>query len=169
MTAYTALSIASCGRNKWRWSDVVQQLDKMDSQCVCCWQGYTSDTGKTGDEHGGPPSVLTKACRDLQRQISSLTRLQSASVSRTSCAITAIHTAFDKLRTVYVVDVFVLLYCLHRYECLVIVYHRYSSMLVGSSLHVGESSWDFFVLWKWSNPFLGFWPIMTRHWKDSVY
>jgi len=46
-----------------------------------------------------PPAVLTKACRDLQRQISSLTRLQSASSSRTSCAITTIHTTFDKLRT----------------------------------------------------------------------
>ena len=50
----------------------------------------------------GPPAVLSKACRDLQRQISSLTRLQSASSSRTSCAIATIHAAFDKLRTVYV-------------------------------------------------------------------
>ena len=51
------------------------------------------------------PSVLTKACRDLSRQISSLTRLQSASASRTSCAITTIHAAFDKLRTAYVLTI----------------------------------------------------------------
>ena len=60
----------------------------------------TTDKSELDVGSQGPLSVLTKACRDLQRQISSLNRLQSASSSRTSCAVATIHAAFEKLRTV---------------------------------------------------------------------
>ena len=96
-----------------------QRAVKWVCVCVCvialtcemspgaCMSGIASELAAKHVESEAAlvPLVLTKACRDLSRQISSLTRLQSASASRTSCAITTIHAAFDKLRTAYVLTI----------------------------------------------------------------
>jgi len=49
-----------------------------------------------------PPAILLKSYRDLQRQMTSLTRLQSLCASHTSCAKLSIHAAFDKLHNALV-------------------------------------------------------------------
>jgi len=96
----------------WRMVVEMPFISKYCLSLVADWKWLNLSAGLTADVDKGLPSVLTKAYRDLQRQITSLTRLQSASSSRTSCAVTNIHAAFDKLRSESVFHI--LLLCMNR-------------------------------------------------------
>jgi hypothetical protein len=76
-----------------------QEMNTMQ-QIQSCHQA-ADGTQLPGNHQPIPPCML-KAHRDLQRQISSLTRLQPLGACQASSAKALIHSAFDKLRAAYV-------------------------------------------------------------------